>query len=68
MKLCEVLPRFPYEHIGIINMGVSSINLTGWSLSDGEGAWTFEGGPELDRREELYVGTNLTFIRLVHPG
>ena len=68
MKLCEVLPRFPYEHIGIINMGVSSINLTGWSLSDGEGAWTFEGGPELERRGELYVGTNLTFMRSVHPG
>ncbi|MDD1746557.1 MAG: phospholipase D-like domain-containing protein [Methanomassiliicoccales archaeon] len=68
LKLCEVLPRFPYEHIGIINMGASSINLTGWSLSDGEGSWTFDGGPILDRRGELYVGPNLTFMRSVHPG
>jgi cardiolipin synthase A/B len=68
LKLCEILPRFPFEHIGIINLGASSVNLTGWSLSDGEGSWNFEGGPELDRRGELYVGFNLTFMRLVHPG
>jgi cardiolipin synthase A/B len=49
-------------------MGASSVNLTGWSLSDGEGSWNFEGGPELGRRGELYVGSNLTFMRLVHPG
>lgn len=68
LKLCEVLPRFTYEHIGIVNLGVSSINLTGWSLSDCEGSWTFEGGPVLDRRGELYVGPNLTFMHTVHPG
>jgi cardiolipin synthase A/B len=68
VKIREVLVRFPFEHVGIVNLGGSCINLTGWSLSDGEGTWSFECGPSLAAGGELFVGSNLTFLQLIHPS
>jgi len=67
VKIVEALVRFPSEHVGIANLGEIDVNLTGWSISDGEGSWTFKGGPILAPKGELFIGPNLTFLALVHP-
>ncbi len=68
MKFSEVLARFPFEHIGLVNLGASDINLTGWVITDGEGSWAFDHGPDLAPGEELFIGSNLTFLQQIHPG
>lgn len=68
LMLLEVLPRFPFEHIGIVNCGTDELDLVGWSVSDGEGSWTFVEGARIGAGEAIFIGTNLTFMELVHPG
>jgi cardiolipin synthase len=68
IRICEVLPRFPSEHIGLMNLGTATTNITGWSVSDGEGTWVIENGPSLAAGGELFIGSNLTFMQSVHPS
>lgn len=65
--MCEVLPHFPWEHIGIVNQGPGEVNLKGWSISDGEGSLTFLRDVDLDPMEEAFIGPNITFLSLLHP-
>ncbi len=68
VKLCEVLAPFPYEHVGVANLGTGIVDLTGWTISDGEGTCVLGGGAILRPGGELFIGSNLTFLRLIHPN
>ncbi|MDD1755945.1 MAG: lamin tail domain-containing protein, partial [Methanomassiliicoccales archaeon] len=68
VRISEILPRFPSEHIGIANLGQSDVDLIGWAVSDGEGWWHFTKSMRLPAGKELFIGPNATFLRLLHPG
>jgi phosphatidylserine/phosphatidylglycerophosphate/cardiolipin synthase-like enzyme len=68
LVISEVLPRYDWEHIGIENQGAVALDLTSWSITDGEGSWTFEQGIILGPGEEAFIGNNLTFMGMVHPN
>ena len=67
LRISEVLPRFPFEHIGIVNSGSKEVELLGWSVTDGEGWWRFAESRILPAGKELILGPNATFISLLHP-
>jgi len=67
VMLVEVMPRFPFEYIGMINAGRSSIDLNGWSISDGEGTWTISKDVVLGQGTEAFVCSNVSFLATIHP-
>lgn len=67
LLLVEVMPRFPYEYVAFSNQGPQAIDLRGWAISDGEGAWTFDFDLALEPGGEVCVCANLTFARALRP-
>lgn len=48
------------EYICIHNIGISPLDLTAWTLSDGEGMVSFPGGTIIDAKEQSCVTRNST--------
>ncbi|MEM0449637.1 MAG: phospholipase D-like domain-containing protein [Methanomassiliicoccales archaeon] len=67
MLIIEVMPRFPYEYVGLVNSGDTPVLLSGWSISDGEGTWIIKEDLLLSPDDEVYVCSNITFTKAIHP-
>jgi phosphatidylserine/phosphatidylglycerophosphate/cardiolipin synthase-like enzyme len=60
--LCEVQPYKGYEGISVFNYGSDSVNLKGWSVSDGEGTISFE------TNIQITPGARLTLVKEIFTG
>jgi phosphatidylserine/phosphatidylglycerophosphate/cardiolipin synthase-like enzyme len=58
LALLEVCPGPPGEFVRIVNLASSSIDLSGWSLGDGEGTLTFANGTSLGPGDTIVVAAS----------
>jgi phosphatidylserine/phosphatidylglycerophosphate/cardiolipin synthase-like enzyme len=54
-----------WEHVILENLGEAPVDLSGWSLSDGEGTWTLPAGTLLGSGGRASVGLNDSAHRLL---
>lgn len=58
--LMEVCPASPVEFVRLVNGGMETMDLAGWSVGDGEGSITFSKGMALAAGDALVLTSNAT--------
>ncbi|MEI6797406.1 MAG: phospholipase D-like domain-containing protein, partial [Methanomassiliicoccales archaeon] len=58
--LMEVCPATPVEFVRLVNSGMETMDLSGWSVGDGEGSITFSKGMALAAGDSLILASNST--------
>lgn len=68
LVLAEVCPGAPVEFVRLVNQGTVSLNLVGWSISDGEGSLTFTESIMLSAGTSLSIAYNRTVAAIYLAG
>jgi phosphatidylserine/phosphatidylglycerophosphate/cardiolipin synthase-like enzyme len=54
-----------WEHVRVVNGGDKAVDLSGWTLEDGEGRLTMPAGTRIGPGARVWVGTNSTSFRVL---